>query len=359
MSTPTAGRLLIVGNPDPVHVGAHFHRAAASMGLPVEISDVRRAYEGPVWKRRADWWIRGHRPSRLSEYSRDVVSAAAAGGTTMLLATGIAPVEPAALDALGRLGVWRACFLTDDPWNPAHAAPWFLEALPGYDLVFSPRRANLDDLIRAGVRRVEYLPFAFDPATHFPDPPRSDEEWSQYKADIMFAGNGDADRARIVGALAEAGLSVAVYGQYWDRFPETRSLAHHMLDQAELRRATASGKVALLLVRRANRDGNSMRTFEVPAMRACPLVEDTADHRELFGEERDLTCYFTDERDVVAQATALLGDPRRRRALADHAYTRITAGGHTYRDRLAAMLTFAERSAGANRAADSGTLSRI
>ena len=40
MSGPTGGRLMIVGNPDPVHVGAHFHRAAASMGLePILVGD--------------------------------------------------------------------------------------------------------------------------------------------------------------------------------------------------------------------------------------------------------------------------------------------------------------------------------
>jgi hypothetical protein len=53
------------------------------------------------------------------------------------------------------MGIKRFNFLTDDPFNRAHYAPWFLKALPDYDVVFSPRRANIQDLLNAGCPRVE------------------------------------------------------------------------------------------------------------------------------------------------------------------------------------------------------------
>ena len=45
------------------------------------------------------------------------------------------------LGAIGRLGIERINFLTDDPWNPAHHAPWFMKALPEYDEVFTGSEA--------------------------------------------------------------------------------------------------------------------------------------------------------------------------------------------------------------------------
>ena len=169
-------RLLLVGNPDPVHVGAHLANAAAGSGYLVSLVDVRRAYEAPRWRRRVDWWLRDRRPSRLRAFSREVVDRCRESRPGWMLATGLAPVEASALEALGALGVQRIMYLTDDPWNPRHRAEWFIETLPQYDRVFSPRRANLSDLERLGCRVVRYLPFAYAPEVHYPDPPATPEE---------------------------------------------------------------------------------------------------------------------------------------------------------------------------------------
>ena len=70
-----------------------------------------------------------------------------------LLVTGIAPLTASALELLGKASVKVANYLTDDPFNEMHKSPWFLKSLPNYFTVFSPRRANLDDLRRAEERK--------------------------------------------------------------------------------------------------------------------------------------------------------------------------------------------------------------
>jgi spore maturation protein CgeB len=45
-------------------------------------------------------------------------------------------------------------YLTDDPFNPAHQASWFLDELPEYDRVFSTRHANMSDLQNAGCKYI-------------------------------------------------------------------------------------------------------------------------------------------------------------------------------------------------------------
>jgi hypothetical protein len=173
---------------------------------------------------------------------------------------------------------------------------------------------------------------------HFPDPPVSADEGARFDADVVFAGGADADRLETAAALIAAGFRVALYGGYWDRDPRTRSAARGFLDAAGVRKAIGGARVALCLVRRANRDGNSMRTFEVPAMRGCMLAEATDDHRALFGADRETVVYFRTPADAVSATRALLDAAPLRETLARRAFERVTGGRHTYADRLRVML---------------------
>src|SRR5262245_13227746 len=139
-------RLLVVGNPEPIHVGAHLLNAARALGLSAELYDSNNAFAAPWAVAKFYWRLRGRRPFRLNDFSRQIVETCRKFRPGWMISTGISPVADWAVDAIGKLGTRRFNFLTDDPWNPAHRAPWFMRALPFYDHVFSPRRANLTDL---------------------------------------------------------------------------------------------------------------------------------------------------------------------------------------------------------------------
>jgi spore maturation protein CgeB len=226
-------------------------------------------------------------------------------------------------------------YSTDDPWNPALRASWFLSALPAYDAIFTPRRANLDDFRGCGVRTVHYLPFAYDSDVHQP--------WSAIASagppsDVLFVGGCDADRLPLVGALIDSGLKMALFGAYWDRHSKTRAHWRGIADQDMIRSASAASRICLCLVRRANRDGHVMRSFEAAAIGGCILAEDTADHRELFGPENHAVRYFRTLAELVQQAQVLIVDVEARHRLSLQLRKRLAAGGHTYADRLATML---------------------
>ncbi|MGH9545460.1 MAG: CgeB family protein [Terriglobales bacterium] len=331
-------RLVLVGNPGEVHVGAHLYQAAGQLGYTVQLCNSEGAFESFDWWRKLNWHLRGHRPSRLMEFGDLLFRNCTDFGATCLLSTGIAPIEETTLQRLGELGVRRINFLTDDPWNRAHYAPWFLKALQHYDQVFSPRRANLEDLRRAGCRKVTYLPFAYAPGVHFPDPPLTAEEHRRLAADVIFAGGADHDRLPWIRALIEAGFSMALYGGYWDRQSHTKRWDRGIAGTQEIRRAVAAGKVALCLVRQANRDGHAMRTFELAAMGACILAEDTPEQREILGEHGQGVVYFRSCPEMVERAQWLLEHDDERRRLAVYARERLSSGRNTYADRLVAML---------------------
>jgi hypothetical protein len=326
-------KLILVGNAGAVHVGAHLYEGAKKLGLEVRFCNTQDAFGGPSWLRRLNWRLRGRRPTRLIPFSEKVVETCRQYRPKWILSTGMAPIEEHALMEIGKLGVKRLNYSTDDPWNPALRAPWFLRALPRYDRVFSPRRINIKAFLHHGCPEVSYLPFAYAPEVHFREP--ADAE---HGPDVIFVGGADADRIPSMAALIRVGLKVALYGGYWDRYPETRGSYHGHAQPQALRRIVAGAKVALCLVRRANRDGHVMRTFEIPAIGACMLTEDTEEHREILGPEGEAVVYFRSIPEMLEKARWLVDHKEERYRLAATAHERIVRGLNTYQDRLRSML---------------------
>lgn len=331
-------KLLIVGNRSGTNIAGSFERAARAAGIETRVVESRHAMEAPFWLRQANWRLRGKRPTHLSRFGRAVVELCEQWRPDAVVAVGTAPIPRPALDRIAGLGIPTVNYLTDDPWNRAHRARWFLEALPGYRCIASPRRSNLRDLAALGCPRVEYLPFGYDPELHFPDPAEDEEERTALAADVVFVGGADRDRIPFLRALLASGLDVAVYGSYWERYRATRRHTRGQTDPARIRRATTTAKVSLCLVRRANRDGHVMRSFEIPASGGCMLAEDTREHRDIFGPHGEAVLYFRDPRDAVEQARRLVRSPEMAKRLADEAGALVRGGGNTYAARLRTIL---------------------
>ena len=327
-------KLLLVGNEGGTNVGASFRRAAEAAGIAVRGCRASDAFAGPALIRHFNWRLRGRRPPRLQSFSESVLLAAREFAPDVLLATGTAPLTAEVLREIKRLGAVTANYLTDDPWSRTFRGKWLFDSVRAYDWVFSPRRSNLGDLRGLGCARVEYMPFAYDPDLFFPAPTKGDEY------DVIFAAAADRDRIPYISALLERGYRLGLFGVFWDRFAATRGRAGDWLPPERLRPAVAAARLALCLVRKANRDGHVMRTYELAAMRACILAEDTDEQREIYG---DTVTYFRTPADLTARVAALLNDAPARERSATAAYARITGGANTYADRLHAILSAAAR----------------
>lgn len=331
-------RLLLVGSRGGTHIGASLERAAIAQGVPTQFLDTGTAFAAARPLRTLSWRLLGHRPPRLRRFSSDVVSLCHTWLPEWIIATGLAPVEAWALAELGAMGVRRVNYLTDDPWNPTFRSQWFFDALREYDHIFSPRQANLDDLANHGCAAVSYLEFGFDPTLWLQPADISDGENARLAADVVFVGGADADRLPYIEALLGAGFSVALYGAYWERYRSTRRHHRGQADVQTISKATRAAKVALCLARRANRDGHVMRSLEIAAIGACMLVEDTLEHRRLFGASGERVVYFSSEREMIERLAELLSADTERRRLASAVREHILAGNHTYADRLKTML---------------------
>jgi spore maturation protein CgeB len=337
-------KLLLVGKFAPGHVGASLLSAALASGIETVTCDSNDAFAAPRWLVRANWHLLKRRPPRLERFSDSVVELCQRNAPDVMIATGTAPIVARALRSIGDLGVRRGNYSTDDPWSAGHRSRWLLTALTQYDAVFSPRRSNLAQVRALSGPAVHYLPFAYDPEHHRPID-SDDFEGRGNDCDVLFVGGGDKDRLSIVGELVSEGFKVALYGGYWERFPRTRSAARGLASPDAIRRATHAAPVSLCLLRRSNRDGHVMRSFEMAALGACMLVEDSDEHREIFGEDGEAVLYFRDVQEMIARLRWLLAHPIDRARLRKAVVARVATEENTYATRLTRMLELLGRQA--------------
>jgi spore maturation protein CgeB len=325
--------LLIVGFTEPGHMGNYLGAAAKQLGLDYTMVDAAKAHARSRIARSFYRHLCDKRPAWLRRFGDQVIDISVAARRNVVLTTGCAPLNRSHIERLCQLGIRVINYSTDDPWNPTQRAEWFLSALPAYDAIFTTRRANINDLRGCGVRAVHYLPFAYDPEVHRPS-----NDVQGAPSDVLFVGGCDADRLPLINALIDQGLQLALFGGYWDRYSKTRSFWRGIASQEAIRSASAATRVCLCLVRRANRDGHTMRSFEAAAIGGCILAEDTADHRELFGPNDHAVRYFKDIPEMVQQAKSLIADPDARQRLTFQLRETFERRKHTYANRLATML---------------------
>ena len=327
-------KLALAGLFGGTHLGGSFARAAEHMGIDHILFDADEAFSGPRFWRTLSWRLAGHRPPRLTRFSQALSASCLRQHADVLIALGTASLARTAIQSLSSRGTTCIAFCSDDPFNKNHRADWHLAALPAYDVVFTPRRANIADLRALGCGDVRYLPFGYDETLFGP----ATDQAAGQAPDVLFVGGADEDRVEFMREFVRSGLRIGLVGGYWARFPETRPFALGFKTPQELCAMTAEAKVNLCLVRRANRDGHVMRSFEIAAVGGCMLAEDTAEHREIFGPEGETVLYFKTAKEAVTKASSLLSNAPERKRMAGAVRARAGGPENTYRARLATML---------------------
>lgn len=284
------------------------------------------------------------RPLTFWKYNRDLVSQTWKFKPEVVLVTKGAYVSPDSLAEIKEeTGALLVNYATDDPFNPASGTPNLRSAIPFYDLFACTKRAIMADVEKAGCPNARFVRFGYEPSMHHPEVSRSEEELRRFRSDVVFVGGGDRDRYPYFRSLMTRlpDLSLHLHGGRWSRDRFLKTYDRGEVFDREFRLAVGGGKIAPCLVRRANRDGHCMRTFETPACGAFMLAERTEEHLELFEEEKD-AAYFDTPEEMADKVRYYLNSEAERARMAEAAYAKVTGGRHTYRDRLAEILLLAE-----------------
>jgi len=253
---------------------------------------------------------------------------------------------PGFLRRLRALGVKALAYYSpDDTMNRLNLKRPLRASLPEWDLFFTTKTFNLDELRGAGAKGPRLIGNAFHPALHRPlDPAEVGEDFERF--DLVFVGMCEQARLNSLNALCEAGHSVVVYGGDLGRWPD--KLLHPGLVMrpavydTEYVRALHHGRIALGFLRKANRDQITTRSLEITGAGRPMLAEKTAEHDAHFIDGEEYAGFSSDD-ELVAVASRYLKDNPARLELGRRGRLRCLASGYSTEDRAREMVAAMQR----------------
>jgi spore maturation protein CgeB len=287
------------------------------------------------------WRLRRNVPAGVANFRRTVLQRAREYSPDIVLTLKGAYLDPETLHELKRAtSALLVNFSTDDPFNDAPSTPCIRPSLPFWDVYATPRAHTIPELQRHCNGRFVYLPFAYDPESHFPEKSVTRQEEEAFASDLAFIGVCDSDRVDTLRFLAnQSALVVGFYGggRRYKLIKDLRRCHRGFAVGKDYRMALACSKIALSLNRKANRDTHVMRTFEIPACGAFLLAERTDEQRAMFVEDQEAV-FFNGKDELLEKTTFYLRHPEARQKIAHAGYRRVTSGRNTYRDRISYLL---------------------
>jgi spore maturation protein CgeB len=149
-------------------------------------------------------------------------------------------------------------------------------------------------LREAGAKRVEYLPFCYDPNMLRKPEVVTEEDIRKYATDVVFAGTWEPMREQWLEHLS--GFDLAVWGNMWERVPEGTPLREKWKGNAvygeEISKLFAVSKIHLNFLREQNKDSHNVRTLEIPGFGGFLLTQRSREQaEELFTEGKEIACF--------------------------------------------------------------------
>ncbi|MBM3566782.1 MAG: glycosyltransferase family 1 protein [Alphaproteobacteria bacterium] len=262
---------------------------------------------------------------------------AARGGCDLIVLDNARAIRPGALRAAKRAapGVRIVWYSEDDMLNPINRSRWIERSLGLFDLCVTTKSFNAEagELPSLGARGVMFVDNTYCSHEHCPIDITEDER-IRWGAPVSFVGTFEAPRADMALELARAGISVRVWGNGWGR----RQGAHPNLIIEnrpvygdDYRRVVAASRINLCFLRHANRDRQTCRSIEIPAMGGFMLHEYSGEMVALIAPDREAV-YFRNGGDLIARCRDWLQAPARA-AVAAAGRRRVVEGGFSHRER--------------------------
>lgn len=308
--------------------------AVAYISAVPDFSPSMARLRGKIFYRLADrrsweWW----------GFQRQLIAQILTLRPSMVLVTGILPLAVEIFEAVHRQGGRIVNYLTDDPWNPIHRRRCFLANLPLYDHIFSTKQALRARLLAAGSRSTSWLPFAYDPALHQP-PPADPADQERFGVDVAFVGTGARERLPWLAALADCpGMRRRIYGNSWQGIATPGWEQQAAATGLNYARAIEHARLVLGLLREANGDRSTDRSYEIGAIGGCGLYRDSDEHRALLPGYPDVG-FFSSPAQMRDHALAILADPALQASLRQKGAEALRRPEHTYGERLRTILAW-------------------
>jgi spore maturation protein CgeB len=330
-------RFLLIGNDTEWAIERSFLRAFADLDNPASLWDWSKFLQPlpqGIHARRFSWpvvsrLINARLPAQVRSTQADIV----------LVFKGLL-VEPETVHALKRMGRVVACVNPDNPFKltASTTQPQLRRALSSWDCYFTWGKFLVDRLYAVGLRRVEYLPFAWDPHRH-PAGELSDEPRYQ----VSFVGSYSRHREAWLSRLLD--LDLNIWGGGWHRAASAvRSRVHGGVQTGpDFARVVRDSVVSLNILDPWNVPGHNMRTFEIPGCGGLELCTASSEIADLLEPTKEILLFRTVD-DVHKHVSWALAHPTELRAIAKAGHDRVT--GETFSARAKRMLEVCQEMSG-------------
>ena len=268
--------------------------------------------------------------------------AVAAAGADLIILDNARAIRPDNLYAAKRAapGIRIIWFSEDDMLNPIHRSRWTERSLGLFDLCVTTKSFNAEpgELPSLGARRVMFVNNTYCPHEHRSISVTEDEK-IRWGAPVSFVGTFESPRADMVLGLVRAGVSVRVWGNGWARMRGAHpqlTIENRPVYGDDYRRVVAASAINLCFLRHANRDRQTCRSIEIPAMGGFMLHEHSEEMAALIAPDRE-AAYFWNAGDLIDRCRGWLESPARV-AVAAAGHRRVIEGGFSHEVRWREIL---------------------
>lgn len=194
-----------------------------------------------------------------------------------------------------RFFMWYA----DNPYHEGVTSMHVLRQLPLCDIHYTWGKFLVEPLKSSGCRRVEYMPFAYDPWMHPADCCPTSEEKERFSSDICFVGSWDSERERFLETFSD--FNLAVYGQRWMTCANKngkiwKHIRGDTLWGGDLVKCFKSSLVVLNMLRGFNHTSHNFRTMETTGIGGGVLLTPwTPEQVDFFRSGEEILTYRTPE----------------------------------------------------------------
>lgn len=229
----------------------------------------------------------------------------------------------------------------DDMMTKYNQRQNFLKGISLYDIYFTTKSFNVNELLELGCPKVVFVGNAYDPKLHQPVTV-TNEDRLKLGGKVGFIGTYEKERAEQLLYLAENGVSVRVWGPNWRKnrrpfHPNLRIEGKALWGDGYVK-AICSFGINLAFLCKINRDLQTTRSIEIPACGAFMLAERTCEHLELFEEGKEAE-FFSTKKELLEKVRYYLAHEEERKRIANAGRNRCLKSGYSYRDRLSEMIS--------------------
>ena len=190
--------------------------------------------------------------------------------------------------------------------------------LKHYDLVVSTKSYNClpNELPKLGAKKVLFQNNSF---YNYPFL-RDIERPKQFKYDVCFIGTAEIERFNSMNFLAKNGVRIKIFGSNWDEkafsnYSKNISIDCNNLDQESYYKTIADSKISLCFLRKINRDLQTLRSVEIPAVGGFMIAERTSEHLQMFKENSEAV-FFSNDNELLEQVKRFLSNDTAREEIA-------------------------------------------